>query len=1038
MRDLRAARRRRRGARRPRALGDPGPRRLPHARVLRGRPRRGVRAARRRRELRGAPRARAAASSRRSARRATAGEEGLARRARPSTSRLDAPRRDDDVRGEVGLRARPRDGARPAPRRPRRGRDPDLARRARGPARVRRRGRRRVRRLPARGGAAGGGRRSRRRPTSSSSAARSTRTQARRYLDGVPRRRARAAAARRPVHGVGRDPARDRARRALGRPSRGDRATRDRRARRERRRRRPAARERALPRTGRCRRLARSSTPAPPSPSRPTSTPGSAFCESLPLVCSLAVHAAPALARGGARRVHGERGARARRAPTGRGGSRRASTPTSSCSPPTTGATSRTTSAAPSSTPSSQAGEIAWSSAGIIASMPTRKQRRRRAKEQRHEYVWEDAEGNELDARRGADAEKAGVAGGSGLAPRREPQAPSWQRTLKRGRDLRADHVRHGDAALERPVAGDARSRRRRSSSRSSSRSATSSTASSGARTSSARRARAVRRPARELTRAPMPLRVEQLSLGPIGTNCYVVRADATADEAVVVDPSGDATELRLAARAAGHALRRDPRHARALGPPASASPTSPRARARRCTWPRASGCCSRARGVHAAGASRCARTRPTCCSRAASRSSVAGHRRSTCSPVPGHSPAHLAYHADGSLFSGDVLFAGSVGRTDLPGADWETLVASIRSLVDTLPAGDGRLPRSRARDDARRRARAEPVPRRAARGAHRVSRAPKIERPRGTHDVLPPSSRSGAASRREAERLCAPVRLPADRDPGVRGHGALRADVRRRLGRRAEGDVHVRGPVRPLADAASRGDRADLPRVRRARHAPRAAAGEALHDRADVPLSAPQQGPLPRALAALRRGDRHRRPVDRRRGDPALRRAARAARRHASSTSRSTRSAAASAGRRTSSACARGSRRTLDRLDEADAREGRDEPAARVRQLSRRSRRPSGRRSTRRRRSATRSARRAASTSPPSGAISTRTASRTSSCRRSSAGSTTTRARPGSSSARSRNAERRSRAAAATTGSSRRSAGRRRRASASARASSG
>ena len=53
---------------------------------------------------------------------------------------------------------------------------------------------------------------------------------------------------------------------------------------------------------------------------------------------------------------------------------------------------------------------------------------------------------------------------------------------------------------------------------------------------------------------------------------------------------------------------------------------------------------------------------------------------------VPGHSPAHLAYHADGSLFSGDVLFAGSVGRTDLPGADWDTLVASIRSLVQAYP----------------------------------------------------------------------------------------------------------------------------------------------------------------------------------------------------------------------------------------------------------------------------------------------------------------------------------------------------------------
>ena len=53
---------------------------------------------------------------------------------------------------------------------------------------------------------------------------------------------------------------------------------------------------------------------------------------------------------------------------------------------------------------------------------------------------------------------------------------------------------------------------------------------------------------------------------------------------------------------------------------------------------------------------------------------------------VPGHSPAHLAYHADGCLFSGDVLFAGSVGRTDLPGADWDTLVASIRVLMDGYP----------------------------------------------------------------------------------------------------------------------------------------------------------------------------------------------------------------------------------------------------------------------------------------------------------------------------------------------------------------
>src|SRR6185436_13847555 len=53
---------------------------------------------------------------------------------------------------------------------------------------------------------------------------------------------------------------------------------------------------------------------------------------------------------------------------------------------------------------------------------------------------------------------------------------------------------------------------------------------------------------------------------------------------------------------------------------------------------------------------------------------------------VPGHSPAHLAFHTDGCLFAGDVLFQGGVGRTDLLGGDWDTLVQSIRSLVDRFP----------------------------------------------------------------------------------------------------------------------------------------------------------------------------------------------------------------------------------------------------------------------------------------------------------------------------------------------------------------
>lgn len=54
--------------------------------------------------------------------------------------------------------------------------------------------------------------------------------------------------------------------------------------------------------------------------------------------------------------------------------------------------------------------------------------------------------------------------------------------------------------------------------------------------------------------------------------------------------------------------------------------------------------------------------------------------------PVPGHTAGHVAFAADGSLFSGDVLFAGSVGRYDRPGASWEALLGSIRMLVERLP----------------------------------------------------------------------------------------------------------------------------------------------------------------------------------------------------------------------------------------------------------------------------------------------------------------------------------------------------------------
>jgi glyoxylase-like metal-dependent hydrolase (beta-lactamase superfamily II) len=178
-----------------------------------------------------------------------------------------------------------------------------------------------------------------------------------------------------------------------------------------------------------------------------------------------------------------------------------------------------------------------------------------------------------------------------------------------------------------------------------------------------------------------MPLAVDSYVMGPFQSNCYVVRSDRGAAEAAIVDPGDDPTELRLELARMGTepggilVTHTDIDHIGGVAALAEGTGAE--------VWAPADEVEDLRSGITRGGMTVAPHDAAHTVS-GGDEITVAGIAFEVID-VPGHSRGHVAFHHDGELFAGDLLFAGSVGRVDLPGGDWDTLLNSLRALYARL-----------------------------------------------------------------------------------------------------------------------------------------------------------------------------------------------------------------------------------------------------------------------------------------------------------------------------------------------------------------